>query len=97
LVPTQISVAGCNLSNEGFLGESNDFVIAPNPSKNMLTIINNQNTKIDEVNIYNTLGQLIKNIVAPNQTIDISNLQSANYFMKIVTNNGISTQKFIKE
>ncbi|MBC7641453.1 MAG: T9SS type A sorting domain-containing protein [Flavobacterium sp.] len=95
LVPVPIAVAGCNLANESFTVQSERFVISPNPTKNTLTITNTANIK--EINIYNTLGQLLQTFTQPSKTIDVSNLQSGNYFMKIVTESGVGIEKFIKE
>ena len=95
LVPVPIAVAGCNLANESFTGQSERFVISPNPTKNTLTITNTANIK--EINIYNTLGQLLQTFTQPSKTIDVSTLQSGNYFMKIVTESGVGIEKFIKE
>ena len=54
--PTLIPVARCVLSNEQF--EKSKISIYPNPSNSTLTIINLEN--INEINIYNTLGQLLQ-------------------------------------
>lgn len=86
--------SGLVLGNEGF-SESKNIAIYPNPTKNTLTITFTANIK--EISIYNTLGQLLQNFTKPSKSIDVSNLQSGNYFMKIVTENGVSSQRFVKE
>ncbi|MBC7640923.1 MAG: T9SS type A sorting domain-containing protein [Flavobacterium sp.] len=83
-----------NLSNENFETDNN-LKIAPNPTKNTLTITNTANIK--EISIYNTLGQLLQTNIQVSKTIDVSDLQSGNYFMKIVTESGVSSQRFVKE
>ena len=75
----------------------NTFRIYPNPVQNSLTIITNQTIEIKELNIYNTLGQLVQTIKNPNKTIDVSSLQTGNYLLKIITDNGVNIQKFNKE
>ena len=75
----------------------NAFRIYPNPVQNSLTIITNQTIEIKELNIYNTLGQLVQTIKNPNKTIDVSSLQTGNYLLKIITDNGVNIQKFNKE
>jgi hypothetical protein len=54
--------------------------------------------KLSSISIYNTLGQQI--LVIPNaqhtKQVDVSNLKTGNYFIKMNTNKGISNAKFIK-
>lgn len=85
------------LANQDF--EFDNFIaITPNPAKEILTI-NAQNIEISSISIYNTLGQLVQ--VIPNaketKTIDVSQLKSGNYFIKVVSDKGMSSSKFIKE
>ncbi|MCZ8196493.1 MAG: T9SS type A sorting domain-containing protein [Flavobacterium sp.] len=72
--------------------------INPNPAKETLTI-NAQNIEVSSISIYNTLGQLVQ--VIPNakeiKTIDVSQLKSGNYFIKVISDKGMSSSKFIKE
>lgn len=89
--------SNCNLLSESF-NENEIFSINPNPAKETLTI-NKQNIEISSISIYNTLGQLVQ--VIPNaketKTIDVSQLKSGNYFIKVVSDKGASSSKFIKE
>jgi hypothetical protein len=76
----------------------NDFTLKaikvfPNPSSNFIKI--NGLTTIENYEIYNTIGQKIKRgIILKNKKIDIQNLTSGIYFMKLA--NG-KTIKFIKK
>lgn len=90
------SCVGGNLSNETF-AQKELISIYPNPVRDALTI--DTTTTISEIMIYNSLGQIVKTIynVENTKTIDVSNFNSGNYFMKIVTSSGVETQKFIKE
>jgi Leucine-rich repeat (LRR) protein len=94
--PSCIANSACNLSNETF-AQKELISIYPNPVRDALTI--DTTTTISEIMIYNSLGQIVKTIYnAENtKTIDVSNFNSGNYFMKIVTSSGVETQKFIKE
>src|SRR5699024_7227282 len=63
--------------------EVNHFSFYPNPVQNELIL--NSNQQIDEVALYNLLGQQVKNI-SFNQSkgkIDVSRLQSGIYIMKV--------------
>ncbi len=88
--------SNCNLANQDF--EFSDyFKIYPNPAKNILNIETKNDLTISSLSIYNTLGQLVQVITSPNKTIDISELKTGNYFIKIVSDKGTSNSKFLKE
>ena len=76
---------------------SNYFSLYPNSAKNILNIDNLKNITISSISIYNTLRQVIQVITNPNKTIAVSELKSGNYFMKIISDKGISNSVFIKE
>ncbi len=84
------------LANQDF-EFSNYFNIYPNPVKNLLNINSKSNIEVSSISIYNTLGQLIQVNTKPSQTIDVSELKSGNYLVKIVSDKGTSNTKFIKE
>ena len=84
------------MSNQDF-DFRNYFSLYPNPTKNILTIINIQQISISSLSIYNSMGQLIEVITTPNETIDVSNLQAGIYYLKLITDKGMTTQEFIKK
>ncbi|TGD59849.1 T9SS type A sorting domain-containing protein [Flavobacterium humi] len=77
---------------------SNYFNVYPNPVHDVLTISAKETIEISSISIYNTIGQLV--MVIPNakniKTVDVSNLASGNYFIKIQSDKGVSNTKFIK-
>jgi Leucine-rich repeat (LRR) protein len=73
------------------------FSLSPVPTKDVLTITAKENVVMTSISIYNTLGQLVQVYTNPNETIDVSELQSGSYFIKIVSDKGSTTGKFIKE
>ncbi|GAA4757932.1 MULTISPECIES: DUF7619 domain-containing protein [Flavobacterium] len=77
---------------------SSYFKLYPNPVSNNLNIEAKDTIEISSISIYNTLGQLV--LVVPNaqniKTVDVSNLSSGNYFIKINSDKGTSNTKFIK-
>jgi hypothetical protein len=85
------------LNNQDF-EFSNYFRLYPNPVHDVLKITTKETITISSVSIYNTLGQLV--VVIPNaqntKTIDVSNLTTGNYFIKINSDKGTSNTKFIK-
>ena len=76
---------------------SNVFTLSPVPAKNVLTITTKKAVVISSINIYDTLGQLIQVSTNPNETIDVSGLKTGSYFIKIVSDKGTASGKFLKE
>ena len=74
-----------------------NFSIKPNPAHNELTI--SATTTFNSVNIVNFLGQTVisQNNDTPTTTIDVSNLTQGVYFVRIVSDEGTSVQKFVKK
>ena len=85
------------LSNSSF--DYNEFAkIYPNPTKNTINIETQLNNNIESISIYNLLGQLFLETNQSNtKSINISQLQTGTYIMKIKSNFGFSNVKFIKE
>ena len=73
------------------------FSISPVPAKNVLTITAKQAVVMSSVSIYNMLGQLVQVNTNPNETIDVSGLKTGTYFIKIVSDRGTASAKFIKK
>jgi len=70
----------------------------PNPTHGQLKI-ENEELKISTIEIYNVIGQLVQSKIVNLQstiTIDVSELLSGIYFLKIQTKNNVITQKIIK-
>ncbi|MFT3751630.1 MAG: T9SS type A sorting domain-containing protein [Paludibacter sp.] len=67
----------------------------PNPVKNCLNI--SSNAVIDNTEVYNLAGALVKQASGNVKTIDVSNLTSGTYLVKINTAQGIIRRKIIKE
>ena len=76
---------------------SSMFSLSPVPAKNVLTITTKQDVVMSSVSIYNMLGQLIQVNTNPNEAIDVSGLKTGSYFVKIVSDKGTASSKFIKE
>lgn len=84
------------LSNPSF-EFANYFSLYPNPTTNELNINLKSAIEIHSIQIYNTIGQLITVQTGNALKVDVSNLKTGNYFIKINTNEGYSTSQFIKE
>ncbi|WP_426091126.1 DUF7619 domain-containing protein [Flavobacterium sp. DSR3-2] len=77
---------------------SNYFTLYPNPVNEILNIVTINEIEVKSIAVYNILGQLV--IALPNvkviSKIDVSNLKTGNYFIKIDSDKGSSSMKFIK-
>lgn len=77
-------------------GTDKKLILYPNPVTNQLNIVSS-NSKIEKVLLYNFLGALVKSIEGNTRTIDMSALRSGSYLVRIITNQGIETQRIIKQ
>lgn len=69
--------------------------IFPNPASQFLNIENANN--IETLSVYNTMGKLVLREVQDNELIDVSELNSGLYFVRIVFNNHEIVKKIIIE
>lgn len=84
------------LSNNNF-SFNNKVKIFPNPSSNIL-FIDNIEKQIQKIEIFDLQGRMIKTINenSDKYQIDISNLLSTTYLIKLSTETGSETVRFIK-
>lgn len=77
--------------------ELKNLVVYPNPVKDILNI--SFDSAMNTVAIYNMMGQQVmaKPINANEDTIDVSNLGSGTYFVKVQAENKFKTIKIIKQ
>nr|WP_315252040.1 T9SS type A sorting domain-containing protein [uncultured Flavobacterium sp.] len=77
---------------------SNYFSVYPIPAHEVLNVATKKDIEIQSIAVYDILGQLV--IALPNikdaSKIDVSNLRTGNYFLKIKSDKGSSSLKFIK-
>jgi hypothetical protein len=74
-------------------------LVYPNPAHNQI-IIENKEAFSGKIQILDITGKTVKQIIANKkllQTIDINNLQSGIYFLRLQRNDTIETIKFIKQ
>ncbi|MES2863811.1 MAG: LamG-like jellyroll fold domain-containing protein [Bacteroidota bacterium] len=82
------------LGNDTF--DNANFNLYPNPTSGVITL--QYSSEITEVSVLNLLGQTIlnKKLNSTETTIDLSNLPSAAYFVKVVSEGKIKIVKVIK-
>jgi hypothetical protein len=80
-------------------GETLDFTLFPNPATNMLQL-KTEDLKVSNVVITDISGRVVaKRTVTPNKEIklDISALPKGMYFLKMDTDKGAASSKFVKQ
>ena len=111
LLPTSINISLISASNyvtnticgtvgiEDLLHQEIRPTIYPNPATNDLTITYKPETKNAVVEIYNSVGQQVKQIalVEENQQITIADLTNGLYIMKLNDGKNSATQRFVKQ
>ena len=84
----------CNLSSDSFAND--EVTLFPNPVKNELNFSFNKWVCIDKIIIYNSLGQVIKQFIAPKLSIDLSDFNAGYYHIEFISNEGKFRKNFIK-
>jgi tRNA splicing ligase len=76
---------------------TSDFEVYPNPVTDILNISNNEN--ITNVSVFNLLGQEVfsKTAATNISQIDLSNLSSGAYMVKVATDGFVKTIKIVKQ
>ena len=71
------------------------FTIFPNPAKKTISITQKNESTIDEINMYNQLGQMVLHKNRINKNINVSILEQGLYIIEIVSNDLRFRQKLI--
>lgn len=85
------AIIGTVLSSDSFVLAN--FSIFPNPATDVVTISLQEDLKLEKVNIYNTLGQLVK--TEKKNSIAVNSLAKGTYFFQVITNEGKATKQII--
>lgn len=72
------------------------ITIYPNPTSNSLRLENFE-AEILNISVFNTTGQLVKEISATTNTIDVSDLNQGVYQLMVATEDGLYSNSFVKE
>lgn len=87
------------LSTNSNILSVNDFSVFPNPTKDIVNV-SNTTSSINSIEITDLNGRVVKTvnaIDASNAQVNISDLSTGVYMMKIVSDKGTTTKKVIKE
>ena len=93
------SIASVSFTYQGSLDvneiENSGFKLYPNPVSNRLTVVSESAAKIIVIDLNGRVVLDMENVLE--KTIDTSNLPEGLYTMKVITNEGVSVHKFVKE
>lgn len=84
-----------SLSTESF--KTDNLFVYPNPASDMLYFSTTENASLDKVEIYDTIGKRVLSSQINNNSVDISQLTSGVYFVKIYSGESQVTKKIIKK
>ena len=73
----------------------NDLKIYPNPVKDLLYF--NSENKIISFEVYDITGRILNSNKVIGNSVDLSNLKTGNYLLKLYTNDSVINSKIIKE
>ncbi|HEX8563347.1 MAG TPA: T9SS type A sorting domain-containing protein [Flavobacterium sp.] len=86
-----------SLANDDF-EFSKYFTVYPIPTENFLNVKASSNVQLKSFKVFNVLGQLV--LAIPNaeavSSLDVSPLKAGTYFLKINSDKGTATAKFVK-
>jgi hypothetical protein len=84
------------LSSSNYEALNKSIRVFPNPTSDLIHLDHDIPIQFNKVILYNSLGVSIK-VNLTNRIIDITNLNSGIYFLKIETSIGSITKKIIKK
>lgn len=80
--------------------EKVNFTVSPNPATSMVSVNSSVNASINAVEMFDLNGRMVKSVKVDNLSninVNIADLASGVYLMKITSETGITTKKIIKE
>lgn len=91
------SVTGTVLATESFFTQN--FKVYPNPATTVVNLSSKNNTTINQVQITDLNGRVIKSIAVNEVStqINIADLNAGVYFLKATSNNGVGVTKIVKK
>ncbi|WP_400076319.1 T9SS type A sorting domain-containing protein [Winogradskyella sp. R77965] len=93
IFPRYASDVAAVLSTNDF--DANSFSLYPNPTSTGSVYISSTNSDVMRVQIFDILGKQVKNDTLTNNTLNVSNLKSGVYLVKITQNDASTTKKLV--
>lgn len=100
VVNPSINTSLCVTEGETLSLEStitNDLILYPNPTKGLLNLNADYGFENAVYSVFDITGKRVLNDRFYSNTIDVSELSSGNYILRVMHNGVIKTQKFIKQ
>jgi len=81
------------------LNLASNISLMPNPADHYIELTINSNVEVKEAVVFNAFGQMIQTVELNNNhaRIDLSNMASGMYFVRVSGDNATATKKFIKK
>jgi len=76
------------------------FNVFPNPANDVVTITNNENVRIEQIQVFDISGKAVQSHIFNNENqvqLNIENLASGTYMLHIKTNAGTAMKKLVKQ
>ncbi len=83
------------LSTESFA--KNNFTVYPNPATDVVNISNANNLEITNTVITDINGRIVKQVNSAVESINVGDLNTGVYFLKVTTADGVGVTKFVKK
>ena len=93
IFPRYASDIAAPLSLNNF--NANSFSLYPNPTNTGSVTISSTNSDAISVRVFDILGKQVKNETLTNNTLNVSNLKTGVYIVKITQNNATTTKKLV--
>ena len=76
---------------------SESLKVYPNPTRKQVYLTTTQNLEIEKVTVYNLQGKSLLNFDKDLETLNVEDLSTGIYLMKIETNRGVINKRLIKK
>ena len=79
------------------MANSRRFTITPIPTLDVLQLHTKDGLKVNSIEIYNQLGQIVLKEIGNTTAIDVSKLSKGSYYLRIKTDDATDTKQFLKQ
>ena len=93
----RLNIVATKIDTVGIVEIENIVKLYPNPVADYLYFDIQSNTTINQAFIYDFTGKMVKQINQPSGAVNLSNLPTGLYMMRILSSKGEATHKFIKQ
>lgn len=76
---------------------ADQFTLFPNPAGSQVNVKSKNGIAITSISLYSMTGQLVQTQLGALDTVDVSALQSGTYIIKVHTENGTASTRFVKK